>query len=482
MDLSMKQLGQNLMGRLALALLVALGAFPAGLAASPASQERRATAGGTSMLGTNSPSVGSVSPVRDSDADSAPMDLGALVEEALANNPGLESVRQRWNAAQAVPAAAHDLPDPSIRFGVYNMPLDTLNFSRGEFRIQYRQEFPARGTRDRRSAVAEREADRQGFGFEATRVELAAAVRRAYYELYFAARSQEIHHEHLALVRELSTAAEELYATAQVPQENVLRWLVELSELFGQLADVESRIGIATPSLNRLLHRPATSPVGSPQPPSIIREQLDMLGLIGRAARQHPGVAEATAAVERDQAALELEQQESKPDLGIIAEWWTGSTPVGRTYRYAFLVTTTLPFVHDAKYNSAVDRTLASKRSGEAARLDVMDRIAEGVSSALIRMQAQARIVELYQTSVIPQSQQSLEAARSAYRTGSSDFVSVVDNERTLLLNRLALARAEADYGAALADLGAALGVIDPEEMLDSGRPASDLVQKGGNR
>lgn len=480
--------------RLTLSLAVLLTAFPAALAANPVPQEREARSAGPAsqerqvitarpvIVGSRIGDVGLVLPTRRSETRSTPVEVGTLVEEALANNPGLESIRQRWHAAQAVPAGVHDLPDPSIRFGVYNLPLDTLNFSRGEFRIQYRQEFPARGTRDRRSAVAELEAGRQGFGFEATRVELAAAVRRGYYELYFAERAREIHHEHLALVRELSTAAEELYATGQVPQENVLRSLVELSELFAQLADVESRIGIATAGLNRLLHRPAGAPMGAPRPPRIIREQPAVQSLIKRALNRHPGVAEATAAVDRDQAAVELEQHESKPDFGITAEWWTGSTPVGRTYRYAFLVTTTLPFVHDAKYSAAVDRTLASKRSAEAARLDVMNRVAEGVSTAWIRLQAQARIVELYQTSVIPQSQQSLEAARSSYRTGSSGFVSVVDNERTLLLSRLALARAEADYGIALADLGAALGVIDPEEVSGGSLTASELVPEGGRQ
>ena len=409
-------------------------------------------------------------------------DLGALVAEALANNPALESVRQRWNAAEAVPAGARDLPDPSIRYGVYNTPLDTLDFTRGELRIQYRQELPARGTLDRRAAVAELEAGRQGLGYEAARVELAAAVRRTYHELYFAEQAREIHHEHLALVGELSTAAEELYATAQVPQENVLRSLVELSELFGQLAEVESRIGIATASLNRLLHRPVTTPIGSPQPPRIIREHPGMQELIERAVARHPAVAEATAAVERDQAAIELERHESKPDFGIMAEWWTGSTPLGRTYRYAFLVTTTLPFVHDAKYDAAADRALASKRSDEAARLDVVNRLAEGVSSAWIRLQAQARIVEIYRTSVIPQGRQSLEAARSSYRTGTVGFVTVVDNERTLLLNRLALARAEADYGSALADLGAALGVIDPEAALRGDRATGEPASVGGRK
>jgi len=45
------------------------------------------------------------------------------------------------------------------------------------------------------------------------------------------------------------------------------------------------------------------------------------------------------------------------------------------------------------------------------------------------------------------------------------NFVAVVDNERTLLLNRLALARAEADYGRAAADLYEAVGVVGPADL-----------------
>ncbi|MFQ5744250.1 MAG: TolC family protein [Acidobacteriota bacterium] len=396
----------------------------------------------------------------------ATLDLEALVEEALSANPGLEAARQQWLAAQAVPARLRSLPDPSVRYGFYNVPTDALNGFDGEFRLQYRQLFPYPGTLALRGAVAEKEAVRKGFTVAVARVQLAAAVRRAYYELYFANRAREIHHQHLSLVRELSSATEALYATAQVPQENVLRSLVELTDLFQQLAEVDSRIGTAAAALNRLLHRPSNIPLGKPQPPRMRLTGVTLQGLMSLAEAKHPGLAMASAAVARDRTAVKLERHEATPDFGVTAEWWTGSDGMGgQKQRYAILITTTLPWIHGGKYDAAVEEALAAKRADEAQKIDLLDHIREEVSAAWIRLRAQARIVELYRTSLIPQTEQSLRAARSAYQTGTTSFVTVVDNERTLLLNRLALARAEADYGRALADLGAAAGVIELGEL-----------------
>jgi outer membrane protein TolC len=131
------------------------------------------------------------------------------------------------------------------------------------------------------------------------------------------------------------------------------------------------------------------------------------------------------------------------------------------------LVTTTLPWVHDDKYNASIEEAMANRRAATAQHAAMLAEVRARVAAAWERLQATARIVELYRTSLIAQSEQSLQAARSAYEAGTAGFVTVVDNERTLLLNRLALARAEADYGRASADLYEAIGVVGPADLAD---------------
>ncbi len=317
---------------------------------------------------------------------------------------------------------------------------------------------PARSSR--RVAVAQRESDRRAHIVENTRVQLAAAARRTYYDLYFAERAREVHHQHLALVRELSSSAETRYATGSAPQENVLRALQELTGLFIQLADVDARLAGARAALNALLRRDANAPMGRSSARRATLSGLQLEEALA-AAKENPGLAAASVAIQREEARVAAEWHEAKPDFGVAAEWWTASDGLGgRFERYALLATITLPWANGGKYEAAVIRATADQRAAVADRQAREDEVRRDVVAAWHRVTASARIVELYMTTLLPQSETTLEAARSAYETAATPFVTVIDTERALLFNRLGLARAEADYGISVADLAEAIGVV----------------------
>lgn len=419
---------------------------------------------------------------RESSLAGPQLELEAVVQRALEASPSVAAAVERQAAAVAVPERVRGLPDPRLRTGFYAIPLDALNPFDGQLRVQYAQELPYPGTLDRRGRVAEREADRVDELSRAERVRVAAEARRAWWELYFAHRAREIHHQHLALVRELSTSAEELYATGQVPQENALRALVELTELFAELADVDARIGVAGARLNAVLHRPPDAALGVPRPSDQVPAAPELDELLALATIRNPRLAAAGDAVGREAARVELERHEAKPDFTLMGEWWTASDGMGgRFERWAALVTVTLPWIHDDKYTAAVDEAMALRRAAEADRLALLDDLRRRLFGARERLEAARRIADLYRTSVLPQSEQSLRAARAAYESGTVGFVTIVDNERTLLLSRLALARAEADAGIARADLLEAVGVVEPGDPAEPGDPLepADAVEAG---
>jgi len=403
----------------------------------------------------------------------AQLELESVVQRALEANPSLAAAEQRRVAAAAVPEGLRSLPDPRLRTGFYGVPLDALNPFDGQLRVQYAQEIPYPGTLERRSLLAGHEADRAAELSRARRVRVAAAARRAWWELYFAHRAREIHHQHLALVRELSTSAEELYATGQVPQENALRALVELTELFAELSAVDARISLAAARLNAVLHRPPDATLGVPRRSGESTPVPEMESLLELATSRNPHLAAAADAVGREGARVELERHEARPDFAFTGEWWTASDGMGgRFERWAALVTVSLPWIHDDKYTAAVDEAMASRRAAEADRLALLDEVRRDVFGARERLATAVRIADLYRTSVLPQSEQSLRAARAAYESGTVDFVTIADNERTLLLNRLALVRAEADAGVARADLLEAVGVVEPAAIVATSDPA----------
>ncbi len=67
-------------------------------------------------------------------------------------------------------------------------------------------------------------------------------------------------------------------------------------------------------------------------------------------------------------------------------------------------------------------------------------------------------IISLYATALIPQTEQSFQAAKTAYETGKVDFLNWLDSERALLQTRLAYYKAIVDYQKSIAYLEKVLG------------------------
>ena len=69
----------------------------------------------------------------------------------------------------------------------------------------------------------------------------------------------------------------------------------------------------------------------------------------------------------------------------------------------------------------------------------------------------------LFNTTLVPQTQQSLQSAEAAYSTGSLGVLDLLDSERVLLEVRLGLAQFTTDYMKSLADMERAIGSPFPE-------------------
>ena len=77
---------------------------------------------------------------------------------------------------------------------------------------------------------------------------------------------------------------------------------------------------------------------------------------------------------------------------------------------------------------------------------------------AYIRVVAAGQRASLIRTTVVPQSEHTLEVSRIGYQTDRVDFLSLVDNQRALLDAQLNYFRALSERELALADLSRAVG------------------------
>jgi len=106
----------------------------------------------------------------------------------------------------------------------------------------------------------------------------------------------------------------------------------------------------------------------------------------------------------------------------------------------------------------------AANVDAATARERVVERqIRLAVHDAYIRVQGAGQRAALLKTTVVPQSQQTMEVSRVAYQADRGDFLSVIDNQRALLDAQLSYFRALGDRELALADLSRAVGANLPD-------------------
>ena len=192
-----------------------------------------------------------------------PLSLPDALREALENNPDLAALRQDLAVARQRPQQHRSLAPPMAEAQIWQWPVNTLNpKSVGMYMFMVSQDFPGRGKRDLRAAVAEKDVAIAGNDVTARERDVVNEVRLAYIALFVARKAIEVHEGSVALLRQLTDVAQQKYSTGRISQQDVLKPTVELSRLHGDIVMFDEQAGLAAARLNVLMNRSPESPIG----------------------------------------------------------------------------------------------------------------------------------------------------------------------------------------------------------------------------
>jgi cobalt-zinc-cadmium efflux system outer membrane protein len=140
-----------------------------------------------------------------------PLELPALIEEALAQNPALHAARKQWEATREQIEQATVLPDPTFGVQLWNFPQNG-NLATSPGRTQntiytLAQRFPFPGKLPLKGEVADRAAAISEQTLRLQERELIGRVKHTYVELFFTHKDLEIHHEHVDVLKQLFDTA-----------------------------------------------------------------------------------------------------------------------------------------------------------------------------------------------------------------------------------------------------------------------------------
>ena len=390
-----------------------------------------------------------------------PLTLAEAEDLALDAEPGQLAMRARAAAHGERAIIAGDLPDPTLRIGLNNYPIQSGGFTTEGMTsagMVYRQTFPAGETRSIGAKQFESLASEANQDAEARGRDVLMAARYAWLEGYFWGQSHELIVEARPFFDDLATITRSLYAVGRKNQPDVLRAELELSRIDDRLIEIERQQARARAALGEWIGAAAGRPIATALPAwDDVPALHDLRGNLPT----HPTLLAADAQIAAKEAGVELADQRSKPQwaLDVGYSYRDGSLPNGdpRSDFVTVGVTVGLPFFSKKSVDSTLSAALQERSAAQSLKSQAERELQSRLEAEFARWQDLSRRIVLYEERILVQARDHAQAALLAYQSDRSDFADVMRGHIDDLNTRIEFIRLQVERAqsyAMLANLG----------------------------
>ena len=358
--------------------------------------------------------------------------LSNYLAYALLNQPQVEAAYFDWLASVERITVERSLPDPQVTF---QMDIQEMVTS---LMPGLMMNFPGAGKLRAAAAVASAESQAKYFAFRTASLQSAYAVERAYYQLYFLEEKLRVSRENLSLLADLAKVAQAQNEVGKASLQDALRAQIEQSRVETGIANLEDSRSALLAQFKAALGLRAEDPA-PPLPQHFESAPLELSSdqALEAALAHNTKLKGMEAEVRAAEASLLLARKAQMPDasLGLMADVKMNPTV------YRPWGTVSLPIWRD-KLAAEIAQAQANKRAGEARLSAEQIALAVTLAEKAFLYREASRNLALLQNLLLPRQRQAVEAARSGYIAGQSDFFNLTDAEQALV--RLGLDEVEA--------------------------------------
>ncbi len=388
-------------------------------------------------------------------------DLPALLAAVRAGNPSLEATRLQAQALTTRRRQVTALPDPTVMFTYQPFPVLT---ARGTQRTQFRAEqmIPFPGKLGLQGDLADRTAEIAAFQTEAFAEDLSWQVKQAFYELYRIQQQEALIYDFQLRLRDFEAAATTQYEVGRGTQQAILKAQLERNTLSKQLLVLDRQRRTATETLARLLDRPVAFRDTLRVVPPLI-PPFDEAALLQVALQRRPEAGALARAADRAETQIALARKQFLPDFGVSLTYFdigAADVPPSADGRNALAlgVSIKVPLQRGPRH-ARLEEARLEARQVDARRQDLETTFRTGIVDLIGRLQQEDAQLTLFREALLPQAETTLQATLSAYTTGRTDFLNLLDAERMLYTLRSGYEDTLARYLQAAAALERALGI-----------------------
>jgi cobalt-zinc-cadmium efflux system outer membrane protein len=284
------------------------------LLGSPGRAQTQETAASTP----EQPGQASHSPVTGAESEGS-LSLGAAIDEAIARAPGFGVIDAEIDAARGEAQTALVRPNPELSFGPGWKHVREGDDSHNEFKgsLSLSQVILFPGKRELLASIGQKNIALKRAGIEGLRFQIAAAVRKSFYELLSAESILHLREQQLESAKVFHQATSKRVAEGYASDFEAIKSRGELVNAERLLRAAEGRIAAARIELNTLLGRPLTQTLAISGRLEGVSTEPETGALVAYAIGHNPSLR--VQAMQAELAGLNLRRARlsKKPDISV---------------------------------------------------------------------------------------------------------------------------------------------------------------------
>ncbi len=389
------------------------------------------------------------------------LNLSGIIEEALRNNPQIQAAKSRFEASKAKVKLLRTLQDPRLEYEYNKIFPNMISGVTGEHMAPMRmfsvsQEIPFPTKLFLRKSAAGKEANAYDQEYNETKNKIIKEVKETYSQLFLNYKKIQIIKEDLVLLSQFIEVINKKYSVNKANQQDSLKAQVEYSKFSNQLVLLQQEKEIIEARLNALLNRPIDAPVGGVVESEIKDSDLNEEKIFKLAKDNRPELKSFKEIQRKSEIDYSLAKQEYLPDFMVK---YTRQEDEGGMGTWSGMLGVSIPLWFWEKQSSFVKEAKANLEVADAQYRDEENMVLFEVRSALAEFNAAKKLVDIYETGVLPQAQAAVLTARRGFEADKISFLDLLDALRTLKDFQIEYFEARADKEIAMADLERTIGI-----------------------
>lgn len=287
-----------------------------------------------------------------------------------------------------------------------------------------------------------------GLRFRQAQFDLRGKVLAAYDDYALTAELIRLEQANAELLDTTVMVVEIRNRAGSASQADLLKARNELDLSRNDIRTLRAQLPAQRAALNALLGRAPDAPLDPPaslpadRPLAISDSQL-----LALAVRQNPSLAALERDIRSKENGVELARLQYFPDVAV------GVSSDLAAITQSLMGMVSVPLLRHEALDAAISQAQANLRSSQAMLRQSRNDLNARVVMDIVAVRDAARQLHLFQHAILPRAQQVVALTRSAYETGRSTLLDVLDSQRSLISLRRLTATLRAAEDKQLADL-----------------------------